>query len=297
MAGRNDSPVGELLSKLDWVEPVLATPLPFPLAQHVDQAADDDLDAAKADEERQLSELEASIVQMEAQLAAEDEELAQITREQEEVAAALAAADAAHVDVDAQLQQHNRVEARQQASAKLLQLQLTVATQLYGVAESLSHVAAAGYTGSRTGSGKDDLRRGGCAADALRHRDREVEELRRALKRQQQLVADAHRQLLELSTRRRPLGAAGVSDGIDALRAALAEQEMRRLMAEARCDELQAQVRLFEEQGLRLRLHPPPPATHLPTDAELPLPTAVGSPDAAPPRVVGVDLLNTPGIE
>lgn len=149
------------------------------------------------------------------------------------------------------------------ASAKLLQLQLTVATQLYGVAESLSHVAAA--TPSRAGgaSGHPLSSAGGISGwvpDAMRHREREVEELRRALKRQQQLVSDAHRQLLELSTRRKPLGAAGTaSDDVQELRAALAEQEMRRMMAEARTDELQAQVRLFEEQGLRLRLHPEPP--------------------------------------
>ena len=62
----------------------------------------------------------------------------------------------------------------------------------------------------------------------------------------------------ELSTRKQPLGAAATTnDDVHALRAALAEQEMLKLMAEARSDELQAQVRLFEEQGLRLRLHPP----------------------------------------
>ena len=62
----------------------------------------------------------------------------------------------------------------------LLQLQLTVATQLYGVAESLSQVAA--NTGSAKGAGK-------VPPDALRQRDHENNELRRALKRQQQLTA------------------------------------------------------------------------------------------------------------
>jgi hypothetical protein len=146
-----------------------------------------------------------------------------------------------------------------------------VATQLYGVAESLSHVTAAPNPSGGGGKGGNAQKGGGMAPtgskwwvpDALRHRDREVEEMRRALKRQQQLVSDAHRQLLELSTRRRPLGAAGAApDDLGELRAALAEQEMRRLMAEARADELQAQVRLFEEQGLRLRLHPTPLPPH-----------------------------------
>ena len=91
--------------------------------------------------------------------------------------------------------------------------------------------------------------------DVLRQRDQEIEELRRALKRQKLLVADAHRQLLEVSTRKRPMGALRkVSDDVNELRAALAEQEMRRLMAEARADELLVQVRLLEERGLRLRL-------------------------------------------
>ena len=187
------------------------------------------------------------------------------------------------IELETELLQQRRVEFRQQASAKLLQLQLTVATQLYGVAESLSHVAAAPsvpQSNKRTSNAKQLTDKSGSAssgeeaksgwvADQLRHKEREVEELRRALKRQQHLVDDAHRQLLELTVGKRgkPLGAAGAVDlaGTDlgALRASLAEQEMRRLMAEARADELQAQVRLFEEQGLRLRLHPPPmPPSH-----------------------------------
>ena len=160
-----------------------------------------------------------------------------------------ASAQAQRAGAEAQLKQRRRLEARQQAGAKLLQLQLTVATQLYGVAESLSQVAA---TPSGRARGADKV-----LPDAVRQRDRENFELRRALKRQQQLTADAHRQLLELSTRKRPLGAAAQPhDNVYDLRTALAEQEMRRLMAEARADELAAQVRLFEERGLRLRLHP-----------------------------------------
>ena len=46
-------------------------------------------------------------------------------------------------------------------------------------------------------------------------------------------------------------------------RARARPQEMARMMADARGDELTAQVRLLEEQGLRLRLHPPPLANEL----------------------------------
>ena len=40
---------------------------------------------------------------------------------------------------------------------------------------------------------------------------------------------------------------------VDAMRAAIAENQTARLLAEARADELQAQVELLEEQGLRHR--------------------------------------------
>ena len=62
------------------------------------------------------------------------------------------------------------------------------------------------------------------------------------------------------------------------------------MVAEARCDELQAQVRLFEEQGLRLRLHPAPvqqPYGLLAAPGHV-SPVRVSSP--RPTRVVGVDL-------
>jgi chromosome segregation ATPase len=200
-----------------------------------------------ADEE--LRALTLSVESLEQQISDEEQQIAEIERGAEAAAAALVSAQAQRAGAEAQLKQRRRLEARQQAGAKLLQLQLTVATQLYGVAESLSQVAA---TPSGRARGADKV-----LPDAVRQRDRENDELRRALKRQQQLTADAHRQLLELSTRKRPLGAAAQPhDNVYDLRTALAEQEMRRLMAEARADELAAQVRLFEERGLRLRLHP-----------------------------------------
>ena len=268
--GEVEEAAAALLAKLDASSPS---------ARALLAAADDgDLLAApsSATEDLELQALTLAVQDLETQIAAEEMAIAQCERDAERAAETLAGAKAQRDDAEATLQQHRRVESRQRASAKLLQLQLTVATQLYGVAESLSHVAAAPGNGGRTGGTRSSAGAkggysskgssgtgagdggGGWVPDALRHRDREVEELRRALKRQRQLVADAHRQLLELSTRKQPLGAAATTnDDVHALRAALAEQEMLKLMAEARSDELQAQVRLFEEQGLRLRLHPP----------------------------------------
>ena len=279
-----------LLRKLDWVDgenqappsrqSVLSTPrskssyVPGSAAQN--KSADEDA-------ERAAATLSAAVLDLEAQIAAEESELEALLSDEQQLVQTLEGVESERIELETELLQQRRVEFRQQASAKLLQLQLTVATQLYGVAESLSHVAAAPsvpQSNKRTSNAKQLTDKSGSAssgeeaksgwgADQLRHKEREVEELRRALKRQQHLVDDAHRQLLELTVGKRgkPLGAAGAVDlaGTDlgALRASLAEQEMRRLMAEARADELQAQVRLFEEQGLRLRLHPPPmPPSH-----------------------------------
>lgn len=115
------------------------------------------------------------------------------------------------------------------ASTKLLELQLSVTQQLHGVDESLSQIPAASSPSAAT-------------IIDLHQREKELEELSRALRRQHQLVHDAHRQLLEVSTKRKPLGAASAHVEADALRAALAEQEVARMIAEARVDELQAQV-------------------------------------------------------
>jgi DNA repair exonuclease SbcCD ATPase subunit len=191
----------------------------------------------------ELSRLRLGVLKLEHQLAEDDKAISQLDQERELAAANLAEAEAELAELTAQLHQCERVAARQEADSKMIQLQITVATQLHRVAESLSQVV---------GSAPASLVQGSSISQ-----ERELQETRRALKRQQQLVADAHRQLLELSTRKRPLGAAGVaSNSVADLRAALAEQEMRRMMAEARADELASQVRLFEEQGLRLRLHP-----------------------------------------
>eukprot|EP00326_Haptolina_ericina_P027866 CAMPEP_0181176272 /NCGR_PEP_ID=MMETSP1096-20121128/4539_1 /TAXON_ID=156174 ORGANISM="Chrysochromulina ericina, Strain CCMP281" /NCGR_SAMPLE_ID=MMETSP1096 /ASSEMBLY_ACC=CAM_ASM_000453 /LENGTH=157 /DNA_ID=CAMNT_0023264345 /DNA_START=1 /DNA_END=474 /DNA_ORIENTATION=+ len=130
------------------------------------------------------------------------------------------------------------------AGSKLIEVQLAIHQQLYSVADQIAQVQAANPSALHSQPEVID-------------RDKEVEELSRALRRQQQLVHDAHRQLLELSTKRKPLGVASAHAEVGALRAALGEQEVGRMVAEARADELQAQVRLLEEQGLRLRLHPP----------------------------------------
>ena len=227
-------------------------PAPYPPTERDAEAAQRELDA-----------ITQSVQALEQQIADEEGQIAEIEATAETAAATLVHAQAQRAGAEAQLNQRKRVQTRQASSAKLLQLQLTVATQLYGVAESLSQVAAAS-SGSGSGSASKGGR-GGRAShtmlpDVLRQRDQEIEELRRALKRQKLLVADAHRQLLEVSTRKRPMGAPRkVSDDVNELRAALAEQEMRRLMAEARADELLVQVRLLEERGLRLRLHPSEP--------------------------------------
>ena len=194
-----------------------------------------------------LSQLRLEIVDLERQVRDESDELDQLNQELASAHIGLNAMEEECAELTAQLCQRQRVEARQANTAKLLQLQLTMATQLYGVAESLTHVAA-----GSTHSGCKQL------ADPQDLRSQEIYEMRRALKRQQNLVADAHRQLLELATRKRPLGVASKTPAdVSALRAALAEQEMARAMADARADELCAQVRMLEEQGLRLRLHAP----------------------------------------
>lgn len=220
---------------------------------------DADVSAASASELLELSTQRLTVLDLEREVLEEDDALAQLDREYERSAANLASLQHQTAAMTSELQLRQRTEQRQAGSAKLLQLQLTVATQLYGVAESLSQVAAASGAGAGTGGGASGV----WAADTLQLREREVQELRRALKRQQQLVSDAHRQLLELSTRKKPMGAASMVGSVDSLRAALAEQEMARMMAEARADELQSQVRLLEEQGLRVRLHPPPLATEI----------------------------------
>ena len=119
---------------------------------------------------------------------------------------------------------------------------------------------------------------------ALKHREQEVEALATALRKQQHISHKAHQQLLELSTHRGSAKGSSRTAEVDALRAALAENETARLMAEARADELQSQVELLEEQGLRLRLHkPPPPAAGKQTAAvaRVAAAAAVGATEAA----------------
>jgi hypothetical protein len=170
------------------------------------------------------------------------------------------------------LQQQQRAETRHQGASKLLQLQLTMTQQLNGVASSLAQVPAAEDRAWMPG--------------ALRQREQEVGALSAALRKQQQISQQAHAQLLELSTRRGGAAKGGRSE-VEALSLRLAEQETARLTAEARADELQVlprtrtahapharrlhsdcaraahapqkQVLILEEQGLRSRLHKPPP--------------------------------------
>ena len=181
----------------------------------------------------------------ERQLRNEGDAIVQLGLERNQALIRLSEMENEMANLIAQLQLRERTEVRQLNSAKMLQLQLTIATQLYGVAESLTQVSAV-----RSASHSRDVT----------ERNKEVRELRRALKRQQSLMSDAHRQLLELSTCKKPLGAGSeLPTDVSALRIAVAEQEMARMMAEARADELHVQVRLLEEQSLRWRLHPQSP--------------------------------------
>ena len=227
------------------------------------------------DEMAQIARLRTAIVDLEADIAVEDEAIAALDVEHASAAATFDKMNEECAELTAQLHQRQRTEAHQASTARLLQLQLTVATQIHGVAEQLSHVTAAPPPPVGSKPAAAALMSGGAAAaamaagggglaEALHLRDKEVAELRRALKRQQLLVADSHRQLLELATRKRPMVAPmqRASDDVGVLRAALSEQDMARKMAEARCDELQAQVRMLEEQKLREKLHHPPPSPH-----------------------------------
>ena len=179
-----------------------------------------DLEAQAASEAATSSELEASIAREEAALVAKRQE---------------------RQDVERRLAQQQRFEQR----AKLLELQLQVQQQVSAVAGSLSQVSNA---------------ESAWMPGALKQREQEVDALSSALKRQQKISHDAHRELLKLSAAKKRAAAGGSRAAeAEALRATLAEMETARMLAEARADELAAQVRLLEEQGLRLRLHPPPP--------------------------------------
>lgn len=198
-------------------------------------------------EERELQTMRGDVEQLQQQIRAEEEALAAVEEQCAEEEERLRQQQAERLSLAARLQQQQRSDSRQQATCKLLQLQLTITQQLNGVASSLTQVPAA-----------EDR---GAAAGALKHREQEVEALATALRKQQHISHKAHQQLLELSTHRGAGAAKGSSRTaeVDALRAALAENETARLIAEARADELQAQVEMLEEQGLRLRLHKPPP--------------------------------------
>ncbi|KAL1524275.1 hypothetical protein AB1Y20_019178 [Prymnesium parvum] len=202
-----------------------------------------------AEEVETLALLQAEVLELRDAIRLEDDALEKLNEESADATAQLESIRRERQDIERRLLQHQRREERQVTSTKLVKLQLAVATQLHGVAEHLTQIPAQCSQQDRS------------LPEALVEREREIEELKRALRRQQQLVADAHRQLLELATKRHPMGAASAHAEMHAMRTALGEQELARMRAEARADELQAQVRLLEEQGLRLRLHRPPPIT------------------------------------
>ena len=188
------------------------------------------------------SEAVAAVVQrLTAVLAAEDAELARMADEERQLQAAVAAAAYDRAELEARLEAEEEKAARSATVSKLLQIELTVTEQLFASLDSLLKVHDA------TDGTDEGRRKPGSYAAAIE----EVEQLTRALKRQQQLVSHAHRQLLEISTKRKPIGVVGATPvSTDALRAALAEQEVARLMAEARSAQLEEQMQLMEEHAL-----------------------------------------------
>ena len=268
-------------------EPALTQRVP-PELDDVEQLLDDQMLGSLR---REVELLEQQVQQQEAEVVATEEEC----REAEEE---LELQRAERMRLTVVLQQQQRAETRHQGASKLLQLQLTMTQQLHGVASSLAQVPAAEDRAWMPG--------------ALRQREQEVEALSAALRKQQQISQQAHAQLLELSTRRGGAAKGGRSEA-EALSLRLAEQETARLAAEARADELQvlprtrtalalhthmrmrthcaptayalqAQVLILEEQGLRSRLHKPPPLPRT-GGAGSPLRVAPTSP-AMPSRVI-----------
>ena len=246
---------------------------------------------------REVELLEQQVQQQEAGVAATEAECKEAEEELERQRAE-------RMRLTVVLQQQQRAETRHQGASKLLQLQLTMTQQLNGVASSLAQVPAAEDRAWMPG--------------ALRQREQEVDALSAALRKQQQISQQAHAQLLELSTRRGGAAKGGRSE-VEALSLRLAEQETARLAAEARADELQVlprtrtrtaparhthrlhadcaraahapqkQVLILEEQGLRSRLHKPPPLPRT-GSAGSPVRAAAASPAmpsvAMPSRVI-----------
>lgn len=176
-----------------------------------------------------------------------DEQLctAHIREEQQQQAAALAQARQHTLEVRARLEQQQRSQVRQQSTTKLLNLQLTIARQLSEIAETMAHLPAADEREWLPG--------------ALRSREQEVAALAKALKRQRQLADDAQQQLLQFTRRRRDAAIGSRAEEVERLRVALTESELARAAAAARADQLEDQMRLLEQHGLQMALHPPPP--------------------------------------
>ena len=129
-----------------------------------------DLEAQAASEAATSSELEASIAREEAALVAKRQE---------------------RQDVERRLAQQQRFEQREEGVAKLLELQLQVQQQVSAVAGSLSQVSNA---------------ESAWMPGALKQREQEVDALSSALKRQQQISHDAHREGREAVRRQQARG-------------------------------------------------------------------------------------------
>ena len=80
------------------------------------------LDGARSPEssdEREIVELQASILQLKAQIAAEDSEVQSLAHDHESIASQLSSARAEHTAVNGLLQQQWRVESRQQGARRV----------------------------------------------------------------------------------------------------------------------------------------------------------------------------------
>ena len=196
-----------------------------------------------ADGEYDLHRLQDEVARLRDQHQDELDAICRLQEERRQQQRALSQARRNTLEVNARLQQQQRSESRQQSTTKRLHLQLTLAKQLCEIAETMTQLPAAEEREWLPG--------------ALRSREQEVAALAKALKRQRQLAADAQQQLLQFTRRRRDAAIGSRAEETERLRVALTESELARAAAAARADQLEDQMRLLEQHGLSMQLHPP----------------------------------------
>jgi len=215
-----------------------------------DSSLQEQLEIAEAAlvEARQVEVLRAEVHQLKQQASDEDEAMDALQDARAHELDELARHRRTCADLEARLLQQQRADARQQSSTKLLQLQFNIASQIYELSEAIMAQPAA--------------EKNAWVPTALHEREREVDTLKKALKQQQRLTHEAQQQVLEMTRRKKSAAVGTRAEETESLRAALLEQEIARVAAEARADQLEGQVRLLEEQALRRRLHPVPRQDH-----------------------------------